>query len=163
MLIRNGLLATAAVLSFTRLWHSGLPVLVVDRPKTTRRNGTHARFLSSSGPDTDTKYLLTENYCQALRFRPVDPMKPHHSQVCVVVIGYNDADHVTDAVRSALAQGPAVLEVLAVDDRSTDGSADLLDRLAADEPRVKVIRRSANSGGCGSPATTGSTRRAPRT
>ncbi|MFE1987233.1 glycosyltransferase 87 family protein [Streptomyces mirabilis] len=33
MLIRNGLLATAAVLSFTRLWHSGLPVLVVDRPK----------------------------------------------------------------------------------------------------------------------------------
>jgi hypothetical protein len=33
MLIRNGLLAAAAVLSFTRLWHSGLPVVVVDRPK----------------------------------------------------------------------------------------------------------------------------------
>ncbi|MGW4976450.1 glycosyltransferase 87 family protein [Streptomyces mirabilis] len=33
MLIRNGLLAAAAVLSFTRLWHSGLPVLVVDQPK----------------------------------------------------------------------------------------------------------------------------------
>jgi glycosyltransferase involved in cell wall biosynthesis len=82
-------------------------------------------------------------------------MKPHHSQVCVVVIGYNDADHVTDAVRSALAQGPAVREVLAVDDRSTDGSADLLDRLAADEPRVKVIRRSENSGGCGSPRNDG--------
>lgn len=90
-------------------------------------------------------------------------MKPHDPQVCVVVIGYNDADHVTDAVRSALAQGPAVREVLAVDDRSTDGSADLLDRLAADEPRVKVIRRSENSGGCGSPATTGSTRRPLRT
>ncbi len=27
MLIRNGLLAAAAVLSFTRLWHSGLPVV----------------------------------------------------------------------------------------------------------------------------------------
>lgn len=90
-------------------------------------------------------------------------MNPHHSQVSVVVIGYNDADHVTDAVRSALAQGPAVREVLAVDDRSTDGSADLLDRLAADEPRVKVVRRPDNSGGCGSPATTASTRRPPRT
>ncbi|PBC98567.1 glycosyltransferase involved in cell wall bisynthesis [Streptomyces sp. Ag82_O1-15] len=82
-------------------------------------------------------------------------MKPHDPQVSVVVIGYNDADHVTDAVRSALAQGPAVREVLAVDDRSTDGSADLLDRLAADEPRVKVIRRSENSGGCGSPRNDG--------
>ncbi|WP_405885698.1 glycosyltransferase [Streptomyces sp. NBC_01136] len=82
-------------------------------------------------------------------------MNPHHSQVCVVVIGYNDADHVTDAVRSALAQGPAVREVLAVDDRSTDGSADLLDRLAAEEPRVKVMRRQDNSGGCGSPRNNG--------
>lgn len=34
MLVRNGLLATAAVLSFTRLWRSGLPALVADRPKT---------------------------------------------------------------------------------------------------------------------------------
>jgi hypothetical protein len=33
MLVRNGLLTSAAVLSFTRLWHSGLPVLVADQPK----------------------------------------------------------------------------------------------------------------------------------
>ncbi|MFH9004446.1 glycosyltransferase family 2 protein [Streptomyces afghaniensis] len=76
-------------------------------------------------------------------------------QVAVVVIGYDDAAHVTDAVRSALAQGPAVREVVAVDDCSTDGSADLLDRLAATEPRLKVIRRRANSGGCGTPRNTG--------
>ncbi|BCL30204.1 glycosyltransferase family 2 protein [Streptomyces aurantiacus] len=77
------------------------------------------------------------------------------SQVCVVVIGYDDAAHVTDAVRSALAQGPAVREVIAVDDCSADGSADLLDRLALDEPRLKVVRRKANSGGCGSPRNDG--------
>ncbi|MGW3630270.1 glycosyltransferase [Streptomyces sp. NPDC005122] len=82
-------------------------------------------------------------------------MKPQAAQVCVVVIGYNDAAHVTDAVRSALAQGPAVREVLAVDDRSTDGSADLLDRLAAGEPRLRVVRRHENSGGCGSPRNDG--------
>ncbi|GAP51006.1 glycosyltransferase family 2 protein [Streptomyces azureus] len=76
-------------------------------------------------------------------------------QVAVVVIGYDDAAHVTDAVRSALAQGPAVREVVAVDDCSTDGSAGLLDRLAASEPRLKVIRRRANSGGCGTPRNTG--------
>ncbi|WOT36500.1 glycosyltransferase family 2 protein [Streptomyces coeruleorubidus] len=77
------------------------------------------------------------------------------AQVAVVVIGYDDAAHVTDAVRSALAQGPAVREVVAVDDCSTDGSAGLLDRLAASEPRLKVIRRRANSGGCGTPRNTG--------
>ncbi|MFG3123522.1 glycosyltransferase family 2 protein [Streptomyces sp. NPDC048201] len=76
-------------------------------------------------------------------------------RVAVVVIGYDDAAHVTDAVRSALSQGPAVGEVIAVDDHSTDGSADLLDRLAAGEPRLRVIRHATNSGGCGTPRNTG--------
>lgn len=83
------------------------------------------------------------------------PHPPRTAQVGVVVIGYNDATHVGDAVRSALAQGPAVAEVVAVDDGSTDGSTALLDRLAEGEPRLRVVRRSVNSGGCGSPRNTG--------
>ncbi|NGO10909.1 glycosyltransferase family 2 protein [Streptomyces sp. HC44] len=82
-------------------------------------------------------------------------MHPHPPQVCVVVIGYDDVTHVADAVRSALAQGPAVREVIAVDDCSTDGSAELLDRLALGEPRLRVLRRKVNSGGCGSPRNDG--------
>ncbi|MFE4418197.1 glycosyltransferase [Streptomyces sp. NPDC056817] len=77
------------------------------------------------------------------------------SDVSVVVIGYNDVAHMADAVRSALAQGPSVSEVVAVDDCSTDGTFELLGRLAAAEPRVRVIRREENSGGCGSPRNTG--------
>jgi GT2 family glycosyltransferase len=77
------------------------------------------------------------------------------AQVAVVVIGYNDRTHVGDAVRSALAQGPAVAEVVAVDDCSTDGSAELLGRLAAEEPRLRVVRLGVNSGGCGSPRNAG--------
>ncbi|MGI5197621.1 glycosyltransferase [Streptomyces sp. CA-288835] len=80
---------------------------------------------------------------------------PPPSQVSVIVIGYDDAALVTDAVRSALVQGPAVREVIAVDDCSTDGSPDLLDRLARGEPRLKVVRRKVNSGGCGSPRNDG--------
>ncbi|MEU8589727.1 glycosyltransferase family 2 protein [Streptomyces sp. NPDC048664] len=80
---------------------------------------------------------------------------PHDAQVSVVVIGYDDAAHVTDAVRSALAQGGVVREVIAVDDRSTDGSPALLAALAADEPRVRVIPRTVNSGGCGTPRNDG--------
>ncbi|WP_460108105.1 glycosyltransferase [Streptomyces sp. YKOK-J1] len=85
-----------------------------------------------------------------------EPREPHPApQVGVVVIGYDDAAHVGDAVRSALGQGPAVGEVIAVDDCSTDGSGELLERLAAGEPRLRVVRRSVNSGGCGSPRNAG--------
>ncbi|MDF3302838.1 glycosyltransferase family 2 protein [Streptomyces tropicalis] len=85
-------------------------------------------------------------------------MHPHPQQaphVSVVVIGYNDVAHIADAVRSALAQGPAVREVVAVDDCSADGTFELLTGLAAEEPRLRVIRRETNSGGCGSPRNTG--------
>ncbi|MEW2296015.1 glycosyltransferase family 2 protein [Streptomyces sp. NPDC006743] len=77
---------------------------------------------------------------------------PH---VSVVVIGFNDVDRIAHAVRSALVQGPMVREVVAVDDCSTDGTHELLRRLAEDEPRLRVIRRETNSGGCGSPRNTG--------
>ncbi|MGA5249636.1 glycosyltransferase family 2 protein [Streptomyces pseudogriseolus] len=80
---------------------------------------------------------------------------PAAGSVSIVVIGHDDAAHVADAVRSALAQGPAVREVVAVDDRSTDGSAELLERLAAAEPRLRVVRLPVNSGGCGTPRNTG--------
>ncbi|MFF7972887.1 glycosyltransferase [Streptomyces sp. NPDC007905] len=85
-----------------------------------------------------------------------DPRDPRPTpQVGVVVIGYNDAAHMADAVRSALGQGAAVGEVVAVDDCSTDGTGELLARLAADDPRLRVLRREVNSGGCGSPRNTG--------
>ncbi|WP_156722398.1 glycosyltransferase family 2 protein [Streptomyces apocyni] len=76
-------------------------------------------------------------------------------RVCVVLIGYNDVTRVADAVRSALAQGPAVSEVIAVDDGSTDGSVELLRRLAADDQRLRVVARAVNSGGCGTPRNDG--------
>ncbi|WP_037681550.1 glycosyltransferase family 2 protein [Streptomyces albus] len=76
-------------------------------------------------------------------------------QISVIVIGYNDAAHIRNAVRSALGQGPAVREVIAVDDASTDGTGGLLDRMAAREPRLRVRHRAVNSGGCGSPRNDG--------
>lgn len=54
--------------------------------------------------------------------------------VSVVVIAYNDAGLVGEAVASALAQGPVVAEVIAVDDASSDGTARVLDALAAEHP-----------------------------
>jgi glycosyltransferase involved in cell wall biosynthesis len=75
-------------------------------------------------------------------------------RVSVVVIVYNDAEHVPSAVRSALAQGEAVAEVIVVDDASTDGTLDALSAFADDE-RVRVLSREHNSGGCGAPRNDG--------
>ncbi|CAM5438728.1 transferase [Streptomyces avidinii] len=75
--------------------------------------------------------------------------------VSVVVIAYNDAGLVSEAVSSALAQGPVVAEVIAVDDASSDGTGPVLDGLAALHPRLKVVHRTENSGGCGTPRNDG--------
>ncbi|MFG3370922.1 glycosyltransferase [Streptomyces sp. NPDC048156] len=71
-----------------------------------------------------------------------------------MVIVYNDAEHVPDAVRSALAQGEMVAEVIVVDDASVDGTRDAL-LVFADDDRVRVLSRERNSGGCGTPRNDG--------
>ncbi|MFF3211048.1 glycosyltransferase family 2 protein [Streptomyces sp. NPDC002886] len=79
----------------------------------------------------------------------------HSPTVAVVVIAYNDAELVGQAVSSALAQGPVVAEVIAVNDASSDGTAQVLDELAARHSRVNVVHRTENSGGCGTPRNDG--------
>ncbi|WP_405581497.1 glycosyltransferase [Streptomyces sp. NBC_01190] len=76
------------------------------------------------------------------------------ARVSVVVITYNDAEHVSTAVGSALAQGDAVGEVIVVDDCSTDTTAEVLAAFE-DDPRVRVLPRTTNSGGCGTPRNDG--------
>jgi len=73
--------------------------------------------------------------------------------VSVVLIVYNDRGRVLRALRSALGQGVAGLEVVVVDDASTDGSADVVEQLG--ETTVRVIRLPRNSGGCGVPRNAG--------
>ncbi|WP_411105477.1 glycosyltransferase family 2 protein [Streptomyces sp. cmx-4-9] len=82
-------------------------------------------------------------------------MSSNSSTVSIVVIAYNDAGLVGEAVSSAFAQGPVVAEVIAVNDASSDGTARVLDELAAAHPRLKVVHRTENSGGCGTPRNDG--------
>ncbi|MFC8274022.1 glycosyltransferase family 2 protein [Streptomyces sp. NPDC057271] len=72
-----------------------------------------------------------------------------------MVIAHNDETLVGEAIRSVLDQGPVVAEVVAVDDGSSDGTARVLDELAALHPRLRVVHRTVNSGGCGTPRNDG--------
>lgn len=64
----------------------------------------------------------------------------------VVVPCYNYRHFLADAVQSALGQRDVDLEVVVVDDASTDGSAELAYEIAARDARVKVIAHSVNAG-----------------
>ncbi|MFF1453711.1 CDP-glycerol glycerophosphotransferase family protein [Streptomyces sp. NPDC058274] len=80
----------------------------------------------------------------------VDQRRP--PAVSVVVIVYNDAQRLPTAVRSVLDQTLHGVEVVIVDDRSTDGSHEVARLLAAEYPdRVRAFRLPENSGGCGAP------------
>ena len=75
--------------------------------------------------------------------------------VSVVVISYNDAARLPRAVRSVQRQTLRALEIIVVDDASTDDTADVVRRLAQDDPRIRYERLEANSGGCSAPRNRG--------
>lgn len=61
-------------------------------------------------------------------------------RVSVVVAARDEARGIEAALRSMLAQDYPDLEVVVVDDRSTDDTPAILARLAAEEPRLRVLR-----------------------
>ena len=65
--------------------------------------------------------------------------------VSIVMPVFNEVATVANVVSVVLKQ-PCVLELIAVDDCSTDGSWDVLQKLAAADPRIKVSRHSVNQG-----------------
>lgn len=82
-------------------------------------------------------------------------MPPSIPRVSVVIPAYNAEAWVARAARSALAQdlsplGPgAELEVVLVDDASSDGTRAALERLAAEDPRVRAFSNPVNLGCAG--------------
>ncbi|MFI8194565.1 glycosyltransferase [Streptomyces sp. NPDC085946] len=71
--------------------------------------------------------------------------------VTVTVIVHDDAERLPRAVASVLRQTHENIEVVISDDHSTDETPEVARRLAARDPRVRVLRLARNSGGCSAP------------
>jgi dolichol-phosphate mannosyltransferase len=68
---------------------------------------------------------------------------PERALVCVPT--YNESENLPRIVPAILAQDPR-LEVLVIDDGSPDGTGAIADRMAAADPRIHVLHRSAKEG-----------------
>ena len=64
----------------------------------------------------------------------------------IIIPCYNAAAYVETALRSALGQTCRDIEVIAVDDRSTDATPRILDDWAARDPRLIVLHQTVNGG-----------------
>ena len=66
--------------------------------------------------------------------------------VSILVPCYNEADNGEDTLLAALNQNYPHIEVIAINDGSGDGTAQMLDRLAAQHERLRVVHLAQNQG-----------------
>jgi len=67
-------------------------------------------------------------------------------KVSVIVPAFNAAQHVATAIKSLIGQTWKNLEVLVVDDLSTDSTADVVESFSERDSRIRLIRAEANRG-----------------
>jgi glycosyltransferase involved in cell wall biosynthesis len=90
------------------------------------------RLLSHMTPDPARS-------CETVPAPPVSPC------LAVVVPVYNEAATIADVIRTVLRQ-PLVLELIVVDDGSTDGTWLVLQALGSSDPRIRIFRHEINRG-----------------
>lgn len=86
------------------------------------------------------------------------PMSPERSvDISVVVICFDQERTIGAALGSVLGQTAIdrIGQILVVDDCSTDGTLSVVAAIAAECPKIEVIARTTNSGGCAAPRNDG--------
>ncbi|WGF88561.1 glycosyltransferase family 2 protein [Marinivivus vitaminiproducens] len=69
-----------------------------------------------------------------------------HIAASVIIPAYNAEAFVADAIRSAQRQTEKWIEILVVDDGSTDATAEIVTAMAEDDHRVRLLRQPVNRG-----------------
>ena len=88
-------------------------------------------------------YLLRERH-----MTPQDQPEPleHWPPISILVPCYNEGENAAETLATACAVDYPDFEVIAINDGSRDNTAEVLDRLAATLPRLRVVHLAANQG-----------------
>lgn len=96
--------------------------------------------LATTGLLLATVAQLARNGRALLHLRDVAPLRGADvPRLSVVIAARNEARNLEQALRSVLRQQYPALEVIVVNDRSTDATASILDRMAGENPRLRVV------------------------
>jgi len=68
-----------------------------------------------------------------------------NKKALIIFPTYNEKENIEDIIPAALSKDPR-LNVLVVDDGSPDGTGEIADRMAAEEPRINVLHRDKKEG-----------------
>jgi succinoglycan biosynthesis protein ExoO len=71
---------------------------------------------------------------------------PDRPDVSFIVATYNAAPFIRQAIQSALDQRGATIEIVVLDDASTDATPDIVQAMAREDSRIVLIRRTRNGG-----------------
>lgn len=71
--------------------------------------------------------------------KDIPPLEGDLPRVSIVIPARNEERNLEEALRSVLAQDYANVAIVVVDDRSTDRTGEILDRMATADPRLKVV------------------------
>jgi biofilm PGA synthesis N-glycosyltransferase PgaC len=80
------------------------------------------------------------------RWDTLPPLGPDAVTVSVIVPCFNEEDNAEETIRALAAQVYPRMEIIAVNDGSRDATAAVLDRLAAQIPRLRVVHLAKNQG-----------------
>lgn len=66
-------------------------------------------------------------------------MSEEQPQVSILMLARNESQHIDAAIRSVMAQTVTDLEIIVIDGMSTDDTAEIVNALAAEDPRVRLV------------------------
>ena len=75
--------------------------------------------------------------------------KKNQPLVSVVIPAYNREGVIAACIKSAIDQGYDNMEIVVVDDKSTDNTVAVIEELAESEPRIRLVRHKKNKGEAG--------------
>lgn len=78
--------------------------------------------------------------------RSIDVVKSKQPLVSVIIPVYNAEDYLAEAIESILGQTYKNTEIIIIDDKSTDNSAQIVSRFAQKDERIKFVKNKTNLG-----------------